>query len=137
MKVNVDMFASTLQRMLKEYSDDVILKTFEGVDEVSKEAKKIVKDRAPVEKKGKRKGKYKRSISVRTAYESLTEKRNVIYASDEEYRLTHLLEKGHAKVGVSRNGKSRVEARPHWKYGDEYIKDELPKRVKKKIGGIK
>lgn len=137
MKVNIDAFAYTFRGMLKEYTDDVALKTLESVDEVSKEAKKIVKDHAPVEKKGKRKGKYKRSISVRTAYESLTEKRNVIYASGKEYRLTHLLEKGHAKVGVPRNGKARVEARPHWKYGDEYIKKELPKRVKKKIGGIK
>lgn len=130
MKVNIDAFAYTFRKMLKEYTDDVALKTLESVDEVSKEAKKIVKDHAPVEKKGKRKGKYKRSISVRTAYESLTEKRNVIYASDKEYRLTHLLEKGHAKV----NG-GRTREFPHWKYGDEYIKKELPKRIQKKIGG--
>ena len=55
--------------------------------------------------------------------------RKTIYSNGNS-GLTHLLENGHAKV----NG-GRTRAFPHWKYSDEYIKKELPKRIQKKIGG--
>ncbi len=125
MKVKINNLSSAVKQILKDYSDDVCIIVKESVDNVSKQAQKIVKSKAPVET-----GKYKRSIKVRTAYESLTEKRNVIFADKGEHRLTHLLENGHAIVGGGRTKKI-----PHWSYGDEYIKDELPKQVKEKLGG--
>lgn len=114
----------TIKAILSNYADDVIPDVKDAVDEVSEEAKDLVKKRAP-----KKSGKYRRSIKVKNVYESVTEKRNTIY-SQGQYGLTHLLEDGHAKI----NG-GRTRAFPHWKYGDEYIKEELPKRIKKKLGG--
>lgn len=128
-KIKADKLVKAMIDALETYSDEVIEATKKSVDEVASETVPIIKNHAPVGK-GRRKGKYKRSIKQRTLYESLTEKRKVIYASGGEYRLTHLLEKGHAKV----NG-GRTRAFPHWKYGDEYIKNELPKRIEKKLGG--
>lgn len=123
-KVKVDELAKAIANELKGYAEEVTEKSKEAVDEVSKEAQKIVKNKAPV-----RTGKYKKSIKVKKAYESLTEKRNVLY-SDGHSGLTHLLERGHAKTS---GGKTR--AYPHWIYGDEYIKSELPRKIQKKIGG--
>ena len=123
-KINPNDLTLTISAMLSEYADDVIDDVKEAVDDVAKEAQKIVKSRAPVKT-----GKYKRSIKVKKSYESLTELRKTIYSNGNS-GLTHLLENGHAKV----NG-GRTRAFPHWKYGDEYIKKELPKRIQKKIGG--
>lgn len=124
-KVKIDGLTKAIAVELKNYADHVTEQSKEAIDEISKEAQKIVKNKAP-----SKSGKYKRSIKVKKTYESLTEKRNTIFADNGQYRLTHLLERGHAKL----NG-GRTRSFPHWKYGDEYIKSELPKRIEKKLGG--
>lgn len=130
-KIRMTELDKTLNQILKEYADEVTQDTKEVVDLVTEEALKVTKKHAPVDKRNtSRKGKYKRSLKRKTLYESLTEKRNVIYASGDEYRLTHLLEKGHANI----NGK-RTKGQPHFYYGDNLVKEDLLKEIEKKIGG--
>lgn len=123
-KVKIDGLYLAVQNILDDFSEGVTKVTKEEVDEVTKGAKKIVKKHAPVKT-----GKYKRSIKSKVAYESLTEKRNVIFSKGYG-NLTHLLENGHAKI----NG-SRTESIPHFRYGQDYIEENLLKNINKKIGG--
>lgn len=123
-KVKIDGLYLAVQNILNDFSEEVTQVTKEEVDEITKEAVKIVKKHAPVKT-----GKYKRSIKSKVAYESLTEKRNVIFSKGYG-NLTHLLENGHAKI----NG-GRTESIPHFRYGQDYIEENLLKNINKKIGG--
>ena len=53
-----------------------------------------------------------------------------IYADAPHYRLTHLLENGHAK-----RGGGRVAARPHIGAVNDWAQTEVIKRLKDEIGG--
>lgn len=125
-KVKIDGLYLAVQNILDDFCEGVTKATKEEVDEVTKAAKKIVKKHAPVKT-----GKYKRSIKSKVAYESLTEKRNVIFSKDYG-NLTHLLENGHAKIN---GGRTRTESIPHFRYGQDYIEENLLKNINKKIGG--
>lgn len=48
---------------------------------------------------------------------------------NKKYRITHLLEHGHAK-----RGGGRTRAFPHWKDAQKIV-DELPDRLKRRISG--
>lgn len=117
----------SITKLLSDYSDEVYEKTKEIVDDVSKNTLKVIKKHAPI---GARKGKYKKSLKVRPLYETLTNKTNVIYAADGEHRLTHLLEHGHA---TTKGG--RTQAQPHFSHGQDFIDENLVKKIKNEIGG--
>ena len=86
--------------ILDDYSKDI----YEGVEqasiEVAKEGASKLKKTSP-----KRTGKYRRSWKVKKE-KGMYEFSNIIY--NQEWQLTHLLEKGHA---IKRNGTVRGEAR--------------------------
>lgn len=130
-KIKINDLSKEINKILEFYSDEVISDTKEVVDDVTDKALSIVKEKAPVDDRNvKRKGKYKRSLKKTTVFESNTEKRNVIHASGGEHRLAHLLEDGHATV----NG-GRVDGKPHFKYADDYVNEEFPKKLEEKLGG--
>lgn len=110
-----------------------ILQTFEHgvetvVDEVSKEvaneAVKKLKSTSPVGT-GAWKGHYAKKWRVKKVEGKL-----VVY--NEKYQLTHLLENGHDVVSHGRVA-GHVDGKPHIKPVEEWVQDEVPKKVEERI----
>jgi hypothetical protein len=116
--VSVDDLAATIVRNLQEYTDEVTAGIKEAEDVTAKECKENLEADSPVGATGK----YKRGWKVTVTADTPLEKHTVIH--NKEYRLTHLLEDGHAK----RNG-GRTRAFPHIKKNEQIANAAFEKRV--------
>lgn len=116
--ISIDGLAEAIVRNLQEYTDEVTAGIKKAEDITAKECRENLKEDSPVGATGK----YKKGWKTTVAYESTTEKRTVIH--NREYRLTHLLENGHAK----RNG-GRTRAFPHIKKNEEKANADFERRV--------
>lgn len=123
--IDIGEIAKTIARELNTYTREVADGVKAAVDTTSKELLENTRADAPV-----RTGDYKKAMRVKTLHESDYEKRNRWYVDPKtgEYRLSHLLEKGHAK----RNG-GRVKAYPHIAKNEEKAKVAFEERVKEVI----
>lgn len=117
-KVNIEQIAKEVAKGLMQYSQDIADGMKEAVDEVAGETVEIIKKGAPV-----RTGKYRKGWTKKKAYESSRSKRNIVH-NKKRYRLTHLLEHGHA----SKYG-GRVRAIPHIAMAEEEAKRSLEDKV--------
>lgn len=130
--VTVDMtqLMSAIGAVLDEYSTLAVDACSEAVNVVGKEGAKVTRkeggytDRRP---------KYRKSIRSKAVRRSSFEAKDLIYASGHEYSLTHLLENGHKLWQAPNRAKTR--AFKHWVKGEDYVKEELPKELMKRLGG--
>lgn len=115
-------FAETVSAYLAKYSAGATEVLEEAIKEVSKESVKKLKGTSP-----RRTGDYKKSW----AYKADTGRLKVgavVYAKKPEYRLTHLLEKGHAK-----RGGGRVDSRVHIEPVNDWAQEEAIDRFIQKM----
>lgn len=117
--VKVDDFAKAVYKALEDYQEDVTDKVKAEVKAVAKEAVKELKLKSP-----KDTGAYAESWKQSKRRESADSLRLVVHNKDH-YRLTHLLERGHAK----RNG-DRVDGKPHIAPVEEKVIKQLLDKTK-------
>ncbi|HHT47544.1 MAG TPA: HK97 gp10 family phage protein [Firmicutes bacterium] len=121
--INIDQLAAEIARGLAEYSQDVVEKVNVSSEKVGKAAVKRLKQTSP-----KRTGAYAKAWAMKTEKAIGQPHTRIIHAKAPHYRLTHLLEYGHAKVGGG-----RVEGRPHIRPAEEEVIREFTREVEEVI----
>ena len=122
-KIKIDQLAAEIAKGLAEYSQDVVEKVNVSSEKVGKAAVKRLKQTSP-----KRYGNYAKSWAMKTEPEVGQPHKRIVHVKAPHYRLTHLLEYGHAKVGGG-----RVEGRPHIRPAEEMVIEEFVKEVEEAI----
>ena len=114
---NISELSATIMKELKAYSDDIAEEIKKEANRVAKECVDELKETSP-----KDTGKYSKSWKTKVEYENRRSIRIKIY--NTESQLTHLLEKGHAKVGGG-----RVREIPHIEPAEQNAVDKFQRAV--------
>lgn len=121
--IKIDKLADEIAKELAKYSQEVVEKVNISSEKIGKEAVKQLRQTSP-----KKTGKYAKSWTMTTEKEFGQPHRRIIHAKAPHYRLTHLLEHGHAKVGGG-----RVEGKPHIRPAEEMVIQEFVREVEEAI----
>ena len=123
----VEQFSLAVMEAMKEFQQSVDYDLVYVTQKVANQAAKNVQ--ANITDSGIRgTGEYKKSIKARTIKDSPLSKKSVVYAGKPYYRLTHLLEHGHAKL----NG-GRTRAFAHWEPAEQKAIDDFVKELREAI----
>jgi hypothetical protein len=122
--VRIDQLAGCVMEELQNYAEEntEVIKT--SVRSASDKVKREIQAHAPVKT-----GKYKKSFVI-TKKRETEDSLHMIVHSKNQYQLTHLLEKGHAKRGGGRV-KAIVHIAPAEKAGMEQLISSVERGLKK------
>lgn len=125
----IDNLAAEISKQLEEYSQEVTDAIKKVVDVVAKEVNEEIKNHINFKEVT---GDYVKAFRIKTTQNTRFNKINVWHVTNGQYRLTHLLEKGHAL----RNG-GRSSAFPHIIFGQELAEKRMVELSKEAISNIK
>lgn len=123
----MDSLLVQINSVLGQYTKNVNMTIQSVFDITARDAVQKLKTTSPKAPGG---GEYAKNWAVKKEYG-----RDIIYNKAPTYRLTHLLENGH---DVVRNGQKvgEAKAQPHIKPVEEWVQDELPKRLEEALGHV-
>jgi len=126
MQMSIDnlKLATEVGAILQQFEHGVVTALDEASEEVAEEAVKKLKSTSPVGT-GAWKGHYAHKWKVKKVGGKL-----VVY--NEKYQLTHLLENGHDVVSHGRVV-GHVQGQPHIKPVEEWVQEELPRKLEEMI----
>ena len=131
-KTTVDNLAATIAKTLKDFEGATDEACADGVLDTAQDAVKKLHSAHPSGSEGSPAGVYGSWNAYNKGWAIKAEKKRKsvmsIVHNKTKYRLTHLLEKGHAKV----NG-GRTQSFPHIAPVAEAAEEELVKNIKKRI----
>lgn len=124
MSINASDFAKAVSSELAEYAADITTDVKKSVKEVAKDTVREVKNRSPSDFGAYRKSWRSEEVEVTRFSQTM------VIHNKKHYRLTHLLENGHALVGGG-----RTKPQPHIKPAEEFAERELMRKIEIKIRG--
>lgn len=129
-RIDIDKMSLEVVRMLNAYQDVTIDIMTRAVKETAKETVQELNLTSPEGATGdyKKSWAYKRDRTLKGSRRFDM----VVYSKKPDYRLTHLLEKGHAKV----NG-GRVQGKPHIAPAEKNAIARLETKIKRYIREVK
>ncbi len=120
--IKAENLAGEIRRQLRDYTDEVKKTVAETAKDVAERAAERLQEESP-----KRTGKYRKHWTVSTDRSGV-----IVHQSGKSYRLTHLLEKGHAlRHGGRKVGES--PAYPHIGDVEKECVNEFVSRIERKI----
>lgn len=126
---DADKLGVTIKAYLEEYDKDVTLITQQCIDDIGKEGAKKLQQDSP-------RGRGRRHYAKGWAYKKGTMRRaqyeGVLYNKTKP-GLAHLLEHGHEVVDINYDSHGFKEGNKHIEPVDQWVEQELPKRISQKI----
>lgn len=129
----IDLTAA-IDEILSKYGDEVFDVLGEAIKETSEEAMQELRSVTKFSPKGNPTGAYSQSWEYKQVQVSRLKTEAVVY-NENHYRLTHLLENGHA---LRRGGRTygRVQAYPHIAPINDKAQENVIKKVEEKISDL-
>lgn len=124
--IPIDKMAKEIVNAMSEYSQDVAEASRKAVAEATAEAVLDLKRNSP-----KDTGRYAKSWKYSAVQETKTVFRNVVHNA-KYYRLTHLLERGHANA----RGGGRTPAYPHIGLAEQKAIENLEEKMRQYINDV-
>jgi len=123
--ISVDNLADAIMEELLNYSEEVTEKVKNAADIVAKEVNEVIKAKVTFEEPT---GKYVKAFRIKTTVNTKYNKTNTWHVTNGQYRLTHLLESGHAL-----RGGGRTRSYPHIKFGQELAEKRMEELTRKAV----
>jgi len=123
----MDSLLNDVNAILGQYTKNVNMTMQSTFDITARDAVKRLKTTSPKAPGG---GEYAKNWSVKKEYG-----KDIVYNKAPTYRLTHLLENGH---DIVHNGQKvgHAAAQPHIKPVEEWVQEELPKRLEEALNNV-
>lgn len=127
-KARIDTFAADISDLLSDYSGDVTAVVKEEVEKAGADLVKEIKARAP-----HRSGKYAESWKIQKKTSGPFGASVIVGANKPFYRLTHLLEHGHAKVLWGHETGGEVAPKPHIGPAEAVVTRDFQESLERRI----